>query len=432
MSLVPEVLRQQALDRIRGLPQADVVLADPGRVDRWIEETYKVDPQRLLWHVDRAGGIGGSDVGVAAMELSGGADPFDTMQDIVRQKLFLDPPARPNAYMEIGSALAPVAREAFHQRMDRYGCATDTPAYEALSQRVANARPWMIGDPDDVVTLNGKRFVVAYRVSTSDKEPYSHGQVPMRQVFQMHQYAALLEARNLPVAGLVVAPYVRDEEGFFKLLNLSVRRDPAIDAKLIEAGEHCWQFVMSGELPPLPAKTTVNVDDPELMERYADLARRYASFDALASTAYRQAAGYKEALKRALGERSLGQVGNLVLADLVNVAVSSEFDVEKAVAALGDAAAPARGADGSYDAGQLEALLRDAGKMGNFFLKEDYKIGLRRSGESPFVKQVRGYAGRVVDRASQQIYAEAVGAQVPAAVVDGPSHLASAKPGMGA
>lgn len=438
MAFVPDAIRESALAQIRELPQAGIVLADMERVNSWIEAAYKVDPKRMAWHIRRAGGIGGSEIGVAAMELSGGADQFETLRRIVRKKLFMDPPDRPNAAMEIGTMFEPVVREALHQRLAPWGCCTDDAAYAKLkNSTVKLSRPWLIGNPDDIILLKGKRFIPDYKVTVSDGETYSSGEVAMRYVFQLHQYAQVLEGNGLKVDGLILAPYVRDEEGYFKLLTLNVKRDKEIDHQLLVAGDHCWKFVMDGELPDFPKKTRIDIKDEKRVQRLSDIARNFASYEAIASTAYKEAAGYKDQLKVALAERLLGD-GALNLSEVVAVNVTGALDVDRAAEVLGEAAKSAeipgeldqdkvlayfkeqglKIADFctvSHDQEKLAELLGEAGLNLDDFRVESVRIGLMRSTKGALIREVRNHAADIVENTRKDILQMAQGA-IPAAV----------------
>lgn len=439
MPFVPDEIRAQALAEIRKLPQADIVLADPERIDRWIEDAYKADPSRLMWHIQRARGIGGSEVGVAVLELSGGADQYETMRDIVRQKLFLAPPPRPNVAMQVAAAMKPEAMAVFHQQMSPFGCRTDEAALARIQQTSASPiRPWMTGTPDDIVLLNGKRFIPLYRVTVSDRETYSRGEIPTRLVYQLHQYALLLEHQDAPVHGLILAPYLKDDEGYFKMLPLAVPKEKGREEELIAAGDRYWQFVMEGVVPECPQKNRIDVKDADAMARFSRLARLFASYDAIAGAAYKRSAEAKKLLIAALAERTLDP-GEITVADLVQVGIASGLDVERAVAELGPAAEAAQtpGAfnaakarewiqanggdlrqfyDSDYDLAKLEALLTEQGRMGNYFRRQEYKIGLARSGrERPLITEVRSYAEELVKHGHNEILSMADQPPQPAA-----------------
>src|SRR5690625_2513931 len=93
---------ERLLKRIGALPQAGHLKGDD--VTAWLRATLATDPSRINWHIRRAGGFGGSEMGalVAAIQnRSGRMSPHR----IIRQKLLRLPPDRPNVDMRRGLAM---------------------------------------------------------------------------------------------------------------------------------------------------------------------------------------------------------------------------------------------------------------------------------------------------------------------------------------
>ena len=423
---IPQFEMVRAMQEIAKLPQASMILADHGRAERWIEKTWEVDPTRLFWHIKRASGIGGSEIGVAAMELSGGVDPFETMHGIVRKKLLLEPPSAQNAAMEIGSILEDHVRGKFRAFMDNTvpgRWSVDRRAEALLTTKPQKPlRPWLVGNPDEVFLFDGRRFVADYKVTISDQEGYSKSEVPTRYVFQLHHYALALEQHSLSTDSLLLVPYYKDSEGFFKMACLNVSRDKEIERQLIEAGDHCWKLVLDGVVPPLPKAVVFDISDASIKSRLETAARNFAAYDAVASAAYKQAAVYKEEIQNILSENPVNDSGSIPLGGVVNVSVSSSLNLNKAVSFLGDRAkgaeipgevdpakvidwAQAQGFDLSpfrqvaHDPERLKALLFEAGVTEESypgFLGESLRIGVDRKKGNVLINDVKEQAQRIV------------------------------------
>lgn len=143
------------------------------RKQDWIERVMRIDPKRLLWHADRLMGFGGSEVGTLVCENENlGRGVFTTARRIVMGKLLMAAPEMSNATMMIGSVMEPLVQEAFHAEYAQFDCHTDEAAYKAiadlqsLDRNFSRKRPWLVGNPDDIVMIKGKRFLVDYKCST--------------------------------------------------------------------------------------------------------------------------------------------------------------------------------------------------------------------------------------------------------------------------
>lgn len=422
-SFVPADVYSAAMDAIKSLPQAAAILADEGRASRWIEATYAADPDRLMKHIERAGSLTGTELGVAAIEFSGGFDPFDSLRDIVRRKLLMETPTPPNAAMEIASALKPHAKQLFHEKFQSLGCVADD---NALAVTLSTPEmPWAAPAIDDVVLIDGKRVLVNYTVTVSDHETYSRSEIPTRYVIQMQLGAIALEKAGFPVDGLVFAPLVKDPDGFFKLRHFSIKRSAEHEALMKNAGAACWEKVCASEVPdyPSPGKTELE-SDSDYLQRLTTIAQQFASYDSLASAAYRQSAELKKLILSSLSNRKLGD-GVVMLGDVITVTTSSELDVAKSVRVLGEDANNAK-VGGDYIPEKLAALLAGKGLSPDTFSREFRKVSLVRSGKTEAASKARKLAESLVEEGRVQVH-QAIAEGEP---VKAPARKSSAAPEM--
>lgn len=422
-SFVPADVFAAALEAIKSLPQAPAIFADEGRAERWIEAAYAADPERLMKHIERAGSLTGTELGVAAIEFSGGFDPFDSLRDIVRRKLLMETPTPPNAAMEIASALKPHAKQLFHEKFKSLGCVVDENALAATLS--VSEMPWATPAIDDVVLIDGKRILVNYTVTVSDNETYSRSEIPTRYVIQMQLGAIALEKAGFPVDGVVFAPLVKDPDGYFKLRHFSIKRSAEHESLMKEAGAACWAKVCASEVPdyPSPGKTELE-SDSDYLQRLTAMAQQFASYDSLASAAYRQSAELKKLILSSLSNRKLGE-GVVMLGDVVTVTTSSELDVAKSIRALGDEAKDAKVGD-EYVPEKLAALLAGKGLSPDGFSRESRKVSLVRSGKTEVASKARQLAETLVEEGRTQVH-QVMAEEAPLA---SPARKASAAPGM--
>lgn len=282
--------------RLRRLPQA------PRFTDRqaeaWAAEWGRQPTADALGgltleqHLRRLGGFGASEIGVLVEERRGGYSPFATARELVARKLLLEFPAPADEHMRRGIAMEPLIREAFLRQ-------TGATRLEGLTRQVAAhspaRHPWMQCTPDDFVELDGRLVLVDYKAPV---EPLAALSLPY--ACQLHQIGLIAEDLGYPVDGRALVAW-NHPRGRPEVLVCAF--DPALATEIVEAGEHYWDCVLRGELPPWPARggLALNLADlsPEAKAELEALAERWLRLEVLAKESER----LTEEARTALAER---------------------------------------------------------------------------------------------------------------------------------
>lgn len=342
------------------------------RKQDWVERVLRADPKRLLWHVDRLMGFGGSEVGTLVCENEGmGRAMFTTARKIVMSKLLIAAPEMSNATMTIGSVMEPLVQEAFHREMAKYECHTDEAAYAAinalqsLDRNFSRVRPWLVGNPDDIVLLNGKRFLVDYKCTTEKEKEFGDAWSDNFDVFadyeyQLHDYDLILEEAGYPVDGMLLAKYVVDAQGYFSLRIGKVDFDPLKRAQILRAGDAAWMLRCRGDLPPYPEFKRVDLiaENPEA-SGLIPVAEQFYAYDALAKRASKIADELKETIKKEVGKYAPGQVTSLALADLLGMSLKPVLDVDRVRETFGSEVLGEAKKPGGADIDKLQSKLTE-------------------------------------------------------------------------
>lgn len=123
---------------------------------------------------------------------------FNTIKEVVEGKLMQRLPSFETFHMRRGNALEDLARKVFLKKS--FG-SVDLAAMNALS--IANKLPgyeFMVGNPDDIVIINGKRFVVDYKVPNTFSDT-----IEFDYEVQLHHYATLAKIAGVRIDGLILA-----------------------------------------------------------------------------------------------------------------------------------------------------------------------------------------------------------------------------------
>ncbi|MBF6615610.1 MAG: YqaJ viral recombinase family protein [Candidimonas sp.] len=273
---------------LAALPQAPVINQE--HAGRWLEGVMRYHRARAEWHAKRLYGIGGSEMGAVLRGLNGLKEAgFGSFRTVVEHKLMMRLPEYETVHMKRGTILEPLARLAF---MYRYKAAQDSAAIQRVES--ATARPgyeWLVGNPDDLVGLSGKRFLVDYKVpSQCDEEIAFDYQV------QLHHYDLMCQMAGVKTDGLILAKLDLSPElanGLverfptmsvaqvhevaqsiakidmpgMRVVGLVVDKSRSMQLDILEGGGAAWNdFVLAGNVPPKPCEQLVELDDQRMLE----------------------------------------------------------------------------------------------------------------------------------------------------------------------
>lgn len=292
------------LTAIRALPQARYI--PHNRAVQWLEIVEREEPERLLWHIDRLKGFGGSDIGslVAARRAVRTGEHIHTFKsdrDIVRDKLLLNYPQKPVGPMLWGTLLEDdIEQLAIH----RFGATVDHEAIKAIESLDPDPdHPWVRRNLDSIWKIGNARILIDYKAPGDIAHFFSQG-APLEYRCQLHQYAH--EGKRAGVKFDAYALCVLDAARRIPRL-IDVRHDGAILSELLDAGDFYWEeYVLAGRVPAAPEV----IDDTVLLQSSAELdmmVAEYGAWKALLAVAESQAKNRSERIKSYLKSRGFSQ-----------------------------------------------------------------------------------------------------------------------------
>lgn len=175
---------------VDSLPQRSVI---PDEVaERWIEGILVRDPERAVWHAERARGIGGSEIGELVLHATGQATAYSTLEEISQQKLLLKLPTPETIHMIRGTAMEPLA-ERTYWAISKHESILGQPSVAEAFRKGHPEYSWLVGNPDDVViTPKQQRLITDFKVrSNLDREE----NIKLINACQLHWYGLIHEGR---------------------------------------------------------------------------------------------------------------------------------------------------------------------------------------------------------------------------------------------
>lgn len=286
-------------EALSSLPQAGVITKENFSYHLTGLERFHLD--RLQWHVNRAGGLGSSDMGAILRGFHpdySGETGFGDAFKVIEHKLFMRLPDFETEHTKRGVTLEDLARAVLHQR---FSAQTDTAALDAVRNgKSPESMPWLRGEPDDIVIIGGKRWLLDYKVPN-----VATNEIEFDYKVQMHHLKLLTDHHGVQIEGMLLvkldlAPEVAqtlvrdfptmDQQARQQLvhslatLNLpghGVRVLPVtLDTKLMNdialTGQQVWNdYVMTGNVPK-PKIDAIQVLSQQDVDKITHLANVYA------------------------------------------------------------------------------------------------------------------------------------------------------------
>lgn len=256
---------------INALPHREAIREGDAR--QWVDTVVGTYGELAKWHATRAGGFGGSQIGALVRNFHGQrADHMASARKIVEGTLLRSVPDEPNGQMQRGIDMEPSHRKWF---LRKYGAHRDEKGLEILSKSTG-MRPWMRYSPDELAFMPSpidssndemQRWLGDYKAPT---EVEKKDKVSFQYVAQLHMGRLVCEHNGLKIDGMILSQF---DWGSWSLKDDVIPYIPELDQMIIQAGDHYWDYVMRGELPPYILK--------ERLENSKEIA------DALAEDAFR-------------------------------------------------------------------------------------------------------------------------------------------------
>lgn len=266
---------------IGALPQAEMIPDE--RREAWLSNTIKMAKRRMeiegksdlqslhdhiLWHIRRASGIGGSDVGVIVLGARGKPGSFSTARDVAAQKLLMVSPDAGTIHTSRG-----IRGEEWVQRMllEETGASSITEDLQKLRDfRIPDA-PYCIGTPDDFLKTDGnlpgfkgvKRMMVDYKCPSEDvyKEMVKDG-IPIEYACQLSHYERIARSAGVEFEAVALAPF---NSQAFRVELMRCDPDPDLNSEIEEALHDFWEnHVMKDVLPDDLSAGIIEGSNPEV------------------------------------------------------------------------------------------------------------------------------------------------------------------------
>lgn len=334
------------LDLIGTLPQAH--LLDRETAELWIARTMRIDPERIEWHIARAGGIGGSEAGTLLADHFGVINSRSTSTRLAKGKLLLLPPDRSNDDMSRGAYLEDHIQGVFERRLTELG--HDWTRREDLQKKVEAAShpeyPYLRASLDGVYEIDRKIYIVDFKApSETSLDAYRKYRNFHDYEAQLNHYDLVAEGNGIAVDGLLLAMYDYRKVASVGVKIFDIPRDFELKSQIIEAASHFWNsYVMQGLVPDEDARVLLTLEDG-IPDDIQALARKTVLNKIIADRATEEYEEGREAIAEwvsrtgDLGNRGLlplGTFSNREEDGLLEVKASEVLDVERAVERLRD------------------------------------------------------------------------------------------------
>lgn len=293
------------------------------------------DP-RANWHIERLSGIGGSEVGIAVSQMREEPDYFgSTSAELAEEKLLRIPPIGNREIMMYGQYIEDYIRTKF---LREFGAVRDTDTlhrFEKGAEREIVADPkhqWQRYSPDDVVLLDGKRWLVDYK---APGEAHGYGQEPLRYRAQLHGGAMLLEQNGIEIEGMLLVQYPRKD---LEMRVSHVAFDESLFRDLYTANDELWYgYILEGCVPDL---LNSYAKIPHDAGQYKKLSDEFLKWKLIGDAAESKADAAKDDLRQFIARVSVTELVEAQKIQLKNALVSMsakcEFDYSRIIDTIGD------------------------------------------------------------------------------------------------
>lgn len=363
-----EALKVKLWEKLDTLPQRDVI--ERSDATQWIDYMSNIMPDEAMWHMIRAGGVGGSEIGGLARNYLGHrADHDFSAHDWALGKLLRKVPTPAAGVLQRGHDMEPLHAKRFYKE---FNTSRDLDAYNTLS-KASGSHIWMRYSPDDVVFFKEPTVLLLAdgpielqgRVLLDYKCPSEVDQdsnISFQYSMQLHQGIILCEEKGIELTCAALSEY---DLKAWKLKNSFVNINREMCDLVIEVGDHYWDRLMRAEVPDYIHRRRFELD-PQAQDDWMDGAVRLAQYNAMCSKLKNASETLKAQLSEGLnlnGTRLDGQ--SIVFKDALSINGTSSIDEDKVRQALGEDAMSAimvRETTTKYDTDAVLARMRAIGE----------------------------------------------------------------------
>jgi hypothetical protein len=334
----------------------------------WVREVVAAHGEAATWHALRAGGFGGSEIGVLVRNHSGvRADHQASAHDIIEGKLLRRMPLEETGPMRRGHDNEPRHAQWF---WSKYGAQRDQESFDRLSGGTG-LRAWMRYSPDELALIpieqpnpamggdRRARWLVDYKAPSvvDDSE-----EVKFQYACQLHQGALICAKLGIHLDGLMLSQF---DWANWELKDDHVAYDPQLARMILQAGDHYWDFVLRGHVPDYVVRPRFE-GEADLRKSWEECANQVARLKAMHKAIEELLEPQEEALRAHL--ETFRMAGTRCTVGDLSISAIAKVDVEAVRDALPDdqgeqilAALAKKGSSVSYDAKAMETQLRSMG-----------------------------------------------------------------------
>ena len=350
-------ITQEVWAIVDALPQREAI--NDGDARHWVDTVVGTYGELAKWHATRAGGFGGSQIGALVRNHHGQrADHMASARNIVEGALLRRVPDEPTGQMQRGIDMEPSHRKWF---LRKYGAHRDEKGLAVLSSSTG-MRQWMRYSPDELAFMPNpldanddsmQRWLGDYKAPTAvDKSDM----VAFQYVAQLHMGRLVCEHNGLRVDGMILSQF---DWGNWSLKDDVIPYIPELDQLILQAGDHYWDYVLRGQVPPYIRKELLQ-EGKELSDELADKAFRLSRVKAMANFLDKAAESMQKEIIQRLSEVRFGGSA-LSIPGSLKVSAVSVFDADKVREAVPEevlAAVPVKENRSRYDMDKLLERVR--------------------------------------------------------------------------
>jgi hypothetical protein len=339
----------------------------------WVEEVVALHGEAAIWHAIRLSGFGGSEIGILVRNHCGvRADHQASAHDIVAGKLMRKAPTETSGHMTRGHENEEPHARRFYTK---YGAARDVEAFNALKD-AQGKRLWMRYSPDDVVQMpvqlirdgagvfypslqegKNRRWLIDYK---SPSKVEQSDEVAFQYACQLSQGAILCAEAGIHLDGMMLSQF---DWANWLLKDDVVNWDQSLGQSVLDAGDHYWGFVTSGQLPPyISTPEASNLEGYK--SEYLQAAEMFSSLAALADAAKKRADEIRvKLLEPVNGTRLAGQKVSFGLTGIPVLTLGAKMMLDREAAHKVFTAEQLDSCSGKnvYNADKMEDALRAQG-----------------------------------------------------------------------
>lgn len=260
---------------VDALPQRPAIEAQ--HAEKWIDRTLKMAVSRMelehgkdafsigdvhrhvLWHVRRASGIGGSEIGTIVKHFRGETGTFTDARNLVLEKLLIMSPQPSTPEMARGVRAEPWIQKIYQETT---GDVTDEEALSKLRGFRWNRLPYVVGTPDDIVIRKDTKLrrMVDYKAPSADVcSDYEVKGISFDYKAQLHHYGIISLAAGGAFHDMSIETH---DPRSFTITSYVVPFDHELAREIAASARRIWNdHVMTGIVPDAIKADELEVDE---------------------------------------------------------------------------------------------------------------------------------------------------------------------------